>query len=219
LVLPENLISDQFFRGLSPDNQLEVERLGDVPIDNIVRSLEKIERRKSEMRLGIIDRKTKQIIQSHNVNPVQMPHVSQQEPVVLKSEQFTLDEVNKLIQNTVERITQQFQTQIETLQNKLPQVTTTVSSLEEYHKPPLSRRDLMNKHIEEVRRNKDAHEDRRAKLISRFLEKEEQDSLDRDLARMLNNLSLKDPDDMDTSNMIRGEEIVIDDDGFLRKKK
>ena len=36
---------------------------------------------------------------------------------------------------------------------------------------------------------------------------------------MLNNLSLKDPDDMDTSNMIRGEEIVIDDDGFLRKKK
>ena len=120
-----------------------------------------------------------------------MPHVSQQEPVVFKPGQFTLDEVNKLIQSTVERITQQFQTQIETLQNKLPQVTTTVSSLEEYNKPPLSRRDLMNKHIEEVRRNKDTHEDRRAKLISRFLEKEEQDILDRDLARMLNNLSLK----------------------------
>ena len=170
LGLSEEMISDQFFRGLSPDNQLEVERLGDMPIDNIVRTLGKLERRKSEMRLGIIDRKTKQIIQSHDVTPEQMPHVSQQEPVVLKPGQFTLDEVNKLIQSTVERITQQFQTQIETLQNKLPQVTTTV---EEYNKPPLSRKDLMNRHIEEVRRNKDAHENHRAKLISRFLDKEE----------------------------------------------
>jgi len=217
LHLPEELISDQFFRGLSPDNQLEVERLGDIPIDNIVKTLGKLERRKAEMRLGLIDKKTKQIIQSHDVTPV---HISQQEPIVLKSEQqFSLNEVNKLIQSTVERITQQFQTQIETLQNKLPQVTTTVPSLEEDNKPPLSRRDLMNRHIEEVRRNKDAYEDHRAKLISRFLEKEEQDSLDKELAKMLNNLSIRDPDDMDTSNMIRGEEIVIDNDGFLRKKK
>ena len=151
----------------------------------------------------------------HDVTPEQMPHVSQQEPVVLKPGQFTLDEVNKLIQSTVERITQQFQ---ETLQNKFPQVTTTVPSLEE--NKPTTYKEYMDRHTENWNKNKDVHEARKFKLIKRFLDKEEQDSLDKELAKMLNNLSLRDSDDMDTtSNMIRGEEIVIDDDGFLRKKK
>ena len=123
-----------------------------------------------------------------------------------------------MIQSTVERITQQFQTQIETLQNKLPQVTTTVPSLEEDNKPT-TYKEYMDKYTENWNKNKDTHEARKFKLIKRFLEKDEQDSLDRELAKMLNNLSLRDPDDMDTSNMIRGEKIVIDNDGFLRKKK
>ena len=47
------VVEDQFLRGLSPDNMLEVDRIGaDRALGEIVDALEKIEKRKAEMRLG-----------------------------------------------------------------------------------------------------------------------------------------------------------------------
>ena len=50
----DNVVEDQFLRGLSPDNVLELDRLVrvDKPIAKVVDALERIEKRKAEMHLG-----------------------------------------------------------------------------------------------------------------------------------------------------------------------
>ena len=49
----DNIVENQFFRGLSPDNTLELNRLVGVdrPIVEVVDALKRIEKRKAEMRL------------------------------------------------------------------------------------------------------------------------------------------------------------------------
>lgn len=75
-----NVVEDQFLRGLSPDNMLEVDRIGaNRPLGEIVDALEKIEKRKAEMRLGLTNRSTQQEIISKTITPVQVPPVSAQE--------------------------------------------------------------------------------------------------------------------------------------------
>ena len=54
-----NVVEDQFFRDLSPDNMLEVDRIGtDRPINDIIDALEKIEKRKSEIHLDLSNKST-----------------------------------------------------------------------------------------------------------------------------------------------------------------
>jgi hypothetical protein len=49
----KDVITDQFLRGLSYENQLEVERIGaEKVIDDLVKILERVENRKAEMKLG-----------------------------------------------------------------------------------------------------------------------------------------------------------------------
>ena len=59
-----NVVEDQFLRGLSPDNMLELDRLvgADRPIAEVIDAFERIERRKAEMRLGLTNRSTQQEI-------------------------------------------------------------------------------------------------------------------------------------------------------------
>ena len=55
-----NIVENQFLRGLSLDNMLELDRLvgADRPIAEVVDALERIERRKSETRLDLTNRST-----------------------------------------------------------------------------------------------------------------------------------------------------------------
>ena len=49
----EELVRQQFFKGISHDNKLEVTRIGlEHPISTLIRKLEEIERRKAELMLG-----------------------------------------------------------------------------------------------------------------------------------------------------------------------
>jgi hypothetical protein len=53
LHLTDELINDQFFRGILPDIAIEADRLGDVDMERLLTGLEKIERRKNEIRTGL----------------------------------------------------------------------------------------------------------------------------------------------------------------------
>ncbi|GET53327.1 hypothetical protein GLOIN_2v1790588 [Rhizophagus irregularis DAOM 181602=DAOM 197198] len=52
LKLTDDLIIDQFFRGLSADNIFEAERFSNLNPDDLVKHLRNLERRRAEMRLG-----------------------------------------------------------------------------------------------------------------------------------------------------------------------
>src|SRR3984957_14385646 len=83
LNFPETVITDQFFRGLSPDNVIEVERIGiERPVNDLVTILNRVEKRKAEMHLGLSNRKFRQD-QSHEIIPVQKPPVTAQEPIYI----------------------------------------------------------------------------------------------------------------------------------------
>ena len=122
LEFPQNVIEDQFFRGLSLDSMLEVDRIGaDKPIRDVVDALEKIEKRKAEMRLGLSNRSIQNEKIAKAVAPVQLPPVSSQEPYISKTvtQELTRDQINQLLKAQSDNITNAFQAQIQALQDKL----------------------------------------------------------------------------------------------------
>jgi len=120
-----NVVEDQFFRGLSPDNMLEVDRIGaDRPINDIIDALEKIEKRKSEMRLGLSNKSAQQAILQKTVIPIQVPPVSAQEPVITKPVapyELSHEQLNRLLKEQAENLTSTFKAQIQALQDKITQ--------------------------------------------------------------------------------------------------
>ena len=120
-----NIVEDQFFRGLSPDNMLEVDRIGaDRPINDIIDALEKIEKRKSEMRLGLSNKNAQQAILQKTVIPIQVPPVSAQEPVITKPVapyELSHEQLNRLLKEQAENLTSTFKAQIQALQDRITQ--------------------------------------------------------------------------------------------------
>ena len=121
-----NVVEDQFLRGLSPDNMLELDRLvgADRPIAEVVDALERIERRKAEMRLGLINRNTQQEIIQKSVIPIQVPSVSAQKPVITKQvalHELSHEQLNRLLKEQAENLTNTFKAQIQALQDKISQ--------------------------------------------------------------------------------------------------
>ena len=54
-----NIVENQFLRGLLPNNMLEVDRIdANRLLEEIVDALEKIEKRKVEIRLGLTNKST-----------------------------------------------------------------------------------------------------------------------------------------------------------------
>src|SRR5581483_4595334 len=125
LEYPDRYIENQFFRGLNPDSALEAERQGDKPLEQLVKALTKIEKRKAEMNIGASRRNTYSDSQQYNIAPVQAPPIaSGQEPTILKpvtSHAITQDMLNQLLKSHTENLTKNFQSQIQTLQNTLAQ--------------------------------------------------------------------------------------------------
>ena len=120
----DDVINDQFFRGLSPNNAVEIERIGmKKPVDELVGILEKVEKRKAEVFLGLNSRKA---LEEHRLNKVELVHVpsTRQEPVEIKpvtSHAITQDMINKLLQQHTENLTRNFQSEIHSLQEKIKQ--------------------------------------------------------------------------------------------------
>src|ERR1700722_17181492 len=240
LNFPETVITDQFFRGLSPDNVIEVERIGiERPVKDLVTILDRVEKRKAEMHLGLSNRKFRQD-QSHEIIPVQKPPVTAQEPTYIVPSSFkgySPEDVNKMIQQAI----QPFQSQIETLITKIPQVQQ--SPVEQSQPVRKSLVDSLQKaqrsemqHYEDIL----AEDENKNKRYNEYLEFERHVNNNKDLMReinktnrdmstvikMLKNLKLDDLNDMDTSNLMDGEveyTTIAEDDNYVtqvvRKKK
>ncbi|CAB4418794.1 unnamed protein product [Rhizophagus irregularis] len=83
LKLTDDLIIDQFFRGLSADNICEAERFHNLNPDDLVKHLRNLERRRAEMRLGLQDRNRRL---RADYSDVTQPPLGKQEPVAQAEE-------------------------------------------------------------------------------------------------------------------------------------
>ncbi|GBC25014.2 hypothetical protein GLOIN_2v1790588 [Rhizophagus irregularis DAOM 181602=DAOM 197198] len=115
LKLTDDLIIDQFFRGLSADNIFEAERFSNLNPDDLVKHLRNLERRRAEMRLGLQDRNRR--LQA-DYSDVTQPPLGKQEPVVLtsKSSGVTQEQLQELLKAQADELTKNFQVQFKQLQ-------------------------------------------------------------------------------------------------------
>ena len=232
------IVEHHFFKGLSPENQLEVERIGgDKSIEELVKSLKRVEQRKAEMKLGLTKR-MKSADTYQNQPQVQPQLVSNSSEVsnYRPSSGYSSEEVNRMIKSATEKITQDFQAQFQALQAKIP--TDLISEIE---KIPVHSDDYWKNKMDQLRKRSEksnakfnelqaqiAEDNKRAdnvdKMATRIAERIEQRKLDKEIStsfpELFGNLNIKD-DPMDTSNLIR--EIATDDDEYtlqlVRKKK
>src|SRR5579884_3925959 len=113
-----DVLVNQFLRGLNDDCAIEAERIGaERDIEELVGLLEQVEKRKSELRLGRERRENIQYQRDRQIIPEQLPAVGQ-EPVILKPVQHhavTQGEMSRLLQQQAEG----FQSQIRQLQESL----------------------------------------------------------------------------------------------------
>ena len=123
LKLAQLSVEEQFFKGMAPDTQLEADRIGtERPLSDLVDSLEKVKKRKAEMRLGLSNRDRSRYNQSRDVAPIQLPQISQQEPVILKpvtTHGVTLEQFDRALKEQADNLNKSFQAQIQTLQDSM----------------------------------------------------------------------------------------------------
>ena len=224
LNLPYTVIEEQFFRGLPHEDMLEIERIGtEKTLSDLVDTLEKIEKRKAMMKLGITNKKIQQDIYSRDIIPTQVPPVSQQEPTILKpvtSQGITHEQLDQLLKAQAENLTKAFQAQLQTLQESI-KVQPVEHIQREAQNDPI--REYMDRYTDNFNKKEGSTQMQRIKLINRALELDEREEIDRKLARLMSKLSIRDSNDTDTSNLVRGKKIVTEDDddtfSLMRKKK
>lgn len=235
------MVEHQFFMGLSPDNQLEIDRIGaEKPIEELVKILERVEKRKSEMKLGITKR-ARNATRYDTTHYETTPESASQRPI----SGYSQEDVDRIIKNVTEKITENFQAQNRDLQANIPIQKSVTSSIQKLHKSPnqeehitttedLSPEELFwsyllaafgdskNPQSHGDSKNPQSHTD---KLASRIAERIEEKKLDKEIdntfPQLFGNLNVNDDSDaMDTSNVVR--EIANDDEYTLqlvRKKK
>jgi hypothetical protein len=202
-------------------------------MEELVKSLKRVEQRKAEMKLGLAKR-MKSATQYETTPKVVSSNVSSNASYKPSSSGIPPEEVNRMIKSATEKITQDFQAQILALQAKIP----TVSEIEsipvhpngywEYRTDKLRKRaEVANAQFAELQAqfaDANKHTGNIEKIATRIANRIEERKLDKELAtsfpELFGNLNIKD-DPMDTSNLIR--EIATDDDEYtlqlVRKKK
>jgi hypothetical protein len=214
---------NQFLRGLNEDSAIEAERIGtERDIEDLVTLLERVEKRKTELRLGRERQENERYQRDRRIVPEQLPPVSQ-EPVILKPVQhhaITQGEMGRLLQQQAET----FQSQIRQLQESLkardkkpvkpaprypePEYPDDMGpnpfdddepprkwTMEEIMGEPIPKNTLDRRLVNRI-----------AKRISRARERRE----DAELNRAMRELSLDDHEDnMDWSNATRGVPIEL----------
>jgi hypothetical protein len=221
LKLPQEVIDDYFYKGLSPNNIDETARMDpELPVFKVVDILEKIERRNSATRSGLSRRDTQRGLK-RDVTATEVPPVAPQEPVELRQvtpQAIAQEQINKLLDKQADQITRKFQDQIQTfqaqfqtLQDKLsqqpaPRVPRRRHEFYEDHNPfddrqQFSMDDIMG---DDPKPNRKAIQ--LAQVFTRAMEKKRREKMNRqvdNLANALDNISIDDDyDPMDTSNIV-----------------
>jgi hypothetical protein len=222
LKLPAEVIEDYFYRGLSPDNLLEGDRLDpELPISKVVDILEKVEKRKSATRLGL----SRKDIQTDykDVTITKLPSLSKDDPIELRRvapEAIAQEHIDKLLNTQVDIITKKFQEQIQALQDRITQQ----SAQQTQQVQPVRSKDIRRLHgyyedenpftdnrqftIDEIMGpESDKKMSQTAMAVARAIHKARKVKMDQQvnkLASALGNLNLDDNDDdlMDTSDIV-----------------
>ena len=117
LKLPQEVIDDYFFKGLSPDNLDETDRMNpELPVSKVITILEKLEKRRALSRLGLSRRGMQKIL---DAEPKQVPPVAQQEPVEIRRvapQAIAQEHIDKLLNEQADKIARGFQEQIQAFQ-------------------------------------------------------------------------------------------------------
>ncbi|GBB96572.1 hypothetical protein RclHR1_27880004 [Rhizophagus clarus] len=232
-----DVLVNQFLRGLNDDCAIEAERIGaERDIEELVGLLERVEKRKAELRLGKERRENIQYQRDRQIIPEQLPPVSQ-EPVILKPVQHhavTQGEMSRLLQQQAEG----FQSQIRQLQESLkardvkPVYRPKPKPKPQYHDDwelyaqdsypdegpnPFDEDRDDDRHLQQLfdyasggPAPRNTLEQRLAGKIAKRIAKARERREDAELNRAMRELSLDDHDDpMDTSNAIRGVPIEL----------
>lgn len=118
LKLPEEMVTDHFYRGLSGVCSEDLDRIDpDLPVKKVVDILEKIEKRRFQLHKSNIPSNYS------NVNPMQAPPVmSQQEPSEMRKvapQAVAQEQIDRLINAHTDKIAKGFQDQIQAFQNQI----------------------------------------------------------------------------------------------------
>ncbi|CAB4420173.1 unnamed protein product [Rhizophagus irregularis] len=210
LKLTDDLIIDQFFRGLSTDNICEAERFHNLNPDDLVKHLRNLEQRRAEMHLGLQDRNRRL---RADYSDVIQPPLGNQEPVVLKSKssEISQEQLDKLLKVQAENLTKSFQAQIKELQKNIYRQRP-ISFADSIQKTPVVKKppvrydpEYMPEGLSQKRKEREL-----AKRIARKLRQAKDKREDRELAQAMRDLTLDDNSiDID---VVRGQKLELEED-------
>lgn len=140
LGLPQQVIDDHFYKGLSPEASWEAERMDpELPTSKVTDILERIEQRNVSMRSGPAGRSS--LEQSRrSITPVEVPPViSQQEPAEIRKvapKAIAQEHLKEMLNTHTDRITKGFQDQIQAFQSQIQALQNTISQQSQQKVPP-----------------------------------------------------------------------------------
>ena len=235
LKLPQEVIDDHFYKGLSADNSDDVDRLDpEYSVPKVVEILDKLEKRRLE-RIDYPKRERQDRFGIRNVIPVEAPPVvSQQEPAEIRKiapQAIAQEHIDRIVGTRLDKVTKEFQDQIQNLQNIIAQTQQKAAQpeppqLKTY--PPLTVKPMtLHEYTERDKREQNQSFDDIEKImgtnlrvnqiaqrVAKRLARAEEKRQDRELARAMQGLDIDDryPEPMDTSNLVRVGDAEVDED-------
>ena len=145
LGLPQPVLDDHFYKGLSPEASWEAERMDpELPTSKVTDILERIEERNKSMRTGPVGGRSLEQ-PKRNITPVEAPPViSQYEPAELRKvvpKAIAQEHLKEMFKSHTDNITKGFQDQIQAFQSQIQALQNTISQSQQKIPPPVPPKD------------------------------------------------------------------------------
>ncbi|GET67235.1 hypothetical protein GLOIN_2v1790588 [Rhizophagus irregularis DAOM 181602=DAOM 197198] len=115
------MVTDQFYRGLLPENVIEASRIGAAPLNTLIDRLSDLERRKGEMFYGLQRRQGIEKAKKEELAGYTHPVTPHQGAVIQRStDVITQERLQELLKAQAEELTKNFQAQFKQLQASKP---------------------------------------------------------------------------------------------------
>ncbi|GET66819.1 hypothetical protein GLOIN_2v1790588 [Rhizophagus irregularis DAOM 181602=DAOM 197198] len=115
------MVTDQFYRGLLPENVIEASRIGTAPLNILIDRLSDLERRKGEMFYGLQRRQGIEKAKKEELAGYTHPVTPHEGAVIQRStDVITQERLQELLKAQAEELTKNFQAQFKQLQASKP---------------------------------------------------------------------------------------------------
>ncbi|GET61258.1 hypothetical protein GLOIN_2v1790588 [Rhizophagus irregularis DAOM 181602=DAOM 197198] len=115
------MVTDQFYRGLLPENVIEASRIGAAPLNTLIDRLSDLERRKGEMFYGLQRRQGIEKAKKEELAGYTHPVTPHEGAVIQRStDVITQERLQELLKAQAEELTKNFQAQFKQLQASKP---------------------------------------------------------------------------------------------------